>query len=452
MSMRTGLEQQDNRLSFMDQAGFLMLRATGRAQLMQCVWVYEHPIDFDAVTRFHQNLGYGLVGRRIEPSPLPFGRHRWVSSLGPPSKLDIAECARPRAELSDWADERAQLPTDPEWGPGWHLGVLPMTDGSTAISVVVSHYVVDGVGGLLTVVDAVKGNTPDFGHPPPRSRTRLRAVASDAWEAVRGAPEVARTLLRLARMAIRRRHDIARSKPSRPDTVVADGDVVVPAISVFIDLENWDARAKALGGTSYSLMAGFAAKLGERLGRQRDDDGAVTLLIAISDRTADDTRANAMSFANVSVDATRVTTDLSGARVAIRHGLATMRKVPDEALQLFPLIPWIPKRAVKRMADIFFGSADLPVSCSNFGDVDPAVRRLDGTDAEYVILRGVDQGVSRMDLERAGGQLVLVSGRFGDKISIAVLAYQPGGDNSKPYLRKLAADTLAEFELTAVID
>ena len=37
----------DNRLSYMDQATFLTLRATGREQLMQIVWIYEHPIDMD---------------------------------------------------------------------------------------------------------------------------------------------------------------------------------------------------------------------------------------------------------------------------------------------------------------------------------------------------------------------------------------------------------------------
>jgi hypothetical protein len=40
----------------------------------------------------------------------------------------------------------AQLPVDPEWGPCWHLGVLPLTDGSTAVSLVVSHCLLDGLG------------------------------------------------------------------------------------------------------------------------------------------------------------------------------------------------------------------------------------------------------------------------------------------------------------------
>jgi hypothetical protein len=444
----------DNRVASIDQASFLMLRATGRAQLMQCVWVYEHAVDFDALRRFHRNFGHGLYGRRIERSPLPFGRHRWVSSEDPPSEIDIAERPRPRAALSDWVDERTQIPVDPEWGPGWNLGVLPLTDGSTAVSLVASHCLADGVGALATIVDAIKGDVRDFGYPPLRSRTRLHSMLADARCTVRDVPELARTLVDAAKVALRRRHDLARSGPSRPTILPGDGydhTFVMPAISLYVDLDDWDTRAKTLGGTSYSLLAGFAAKLGERMGRHRTD-GAVTLLIAISDRTDGDTRAHAMSLANVSIDAPRVTTDLSGTRVVIRKALKTLREVPDEAFQLLPLTPFIPKRAVKRMGDALFGFADLPVSCSNLGDLDPTLSRLDGTDAEYVTLRGVDQNVTRQDMERAGGQLVLVAGRIGSKFSVGIVAYEPGGTNSKLHLREMVAHTLAEFDLTGVID
>jgi hypothetical protein len=451
----TSSARPDNRLSLMDQAAFLSMRTTGLGQLMQCVWVYEHAVDFDALRRFHRNFGYGLMGRRIERSPLPFARHRWVSSLGPPSDMDIAACARPRAELSDWADERSQLAIDPERGPGWHLGVQPLTDGSTAISLVGSHCLSDGVGALHTIVDAVEGNTRDFGYPPPRSRTRLRAVASDLRQTAQGAPEVARTLVAAAKLALRHGHHRVPSGAPRPTAALGDdGDrhVLVPVITIHVDIENWDSRAEALGGTSYSLVAGFAAKLAARIGRLRADGGAVTLLIPVTDRTENDTRANAMPFANVSVDAMQVPTDLSGARVAIRQAFKDLREVPDEALRLLPLIPLIPERAVKRLADVFLGSADLPVSCSNLGEIDPAVGRPDGTDAEYVILRGLNQNVTRRDLERAQGQLFVVCGRFGGRMSISVGAYQPSGNNSKPHLRELATQTLAEFALTGVID
>jgi hypothetical protein len=456
MTRRAATLRQDTRLVFTDQALFLGQRATGQEAVAQMVWVYEHPVDFDEVRRFHRNFGYGLLGRRIERSPLPFGRHRWVSSEGPAADIDLAERARPRAELSDWADERAQLAVDPEWGPGWHLGVLPMTDGSTAVSLVASHCLTDGVGLLLTVVDAAKGNTRHLGYPAPTSRTRLRAMVSDARHTIQGAPEVARALAAGARLAFRRRRDVFRSGAAGPGAEAGaggGGNVVVPAISIYVDLDDWDARAKILGGTSFSLVAGFAAKLAEHMGRRRAGDGAVTLNIPISDRTADDLRANAVSLANVGVDPAQVTTDLSAARGAIRTALKAMREVPDEALALLPLIPFIPKRVVRRGSDVVFGfAADLPVSCSNLGDLDPAAARLDGSEAEYMMVRGVDRHVTRQFLEQRPGLLTLVAARIGGKISVAVIAHQPGAENSKPRLRELAARTLAEFELTGVVE
>ncbi len=182
----------DNRLALVDQGFFAGQRAAGQTEVMQVVWVYEHALDFDGLRRVHHNLGYGLFGRRIERSPLPFGRHRWVVDRGLVGYRISADCARPRAELSDWADERSQLHVDPEGGPGWHLGVLPLTDGSTAVSLVVSHYLIDGLGLDASIADAILGNTRDLGYPPPRSRTRLRALVQDAR------PQQPGTHLRLA--------------------------------------------------------------------------------------------------------------------------------------------------------------------------------------------------------------------------------------------------------------
>jgi hypothetical protein len=445
----------DNRLAFADQALFLGQRATGQEAVAQVTWIYERPIDADEVRRFHRNFGYGLLGRRIERSPLPFGRHRWVSCEGPQADIEFVEDARPRAELSDWMDERAQLPVDPEWGPGWHMGVLPMTDGSTAVCLVASHCLTDGMGVLLTIIDAAKGNTRHLGYPVPKSRTRLRGMASDARSVIHGFPEVGRALASGARQAFRRRREVFGSSASVPVVVAQEAaeNVTVPAVSVFIDIDEWDARARALGGNSFSLVAGFAAKLAEHIGRRRASDGAVTLNIPISERAPDDLRANAVSLTNIAVDPTDVTKDLTAARGAIRTGLKAMREVPDETLEMLPLIPFVPKRVVRRGSDVVFGfAADLPVSCSNLGDIDPAVARLDGTEAEYVVLRGVDRCVTRQFLEQRPGLLTVVAARIARRICIPVIAYQPGADNSKSRLRELAAQTLAEFELTGVIE
>ena len=459
--------RQDNRLAITDHALFAQHRALGRSVVIQVVWIYEHAINFDGVRRFKHNLGQGLLGRRIERSPI-FARHRWVSDRGP-ADIDIAECARPRAELTDWADERSQLPIDLESAHGWHVGVLPLTDGSTAVSLVVSHYLIDGFGLALAIAEAVLDKARDLGYPPPRSRGRLRAVVADARQTAQDVPEAARALAAAARLARRQRRDAARSPVARPVALGGgDGDendeiVVVPVVTVHVDVDAWDARAKALGGTSETLLAGLAAKLGECVGRRRAGDGAVTLELPMSERTQDDTRAVAVSFARVSVDPTRVTTDLRDARAALKQALTTLRETPDEdERQLFWLAPFTPKRVLKSLADAALADPDRPVFCSNLRDLGPMVLALAGSDDEYAtvsahlyplhLIRVIGQNVTRQWLERAGGQLTVQSWRIGDKIGITIEAYQPGAENTKPALRKLVAATLAEFDVTGEIE
>lgn len=449
-------ERLDNRLAMVDQGLFAGHRAAGLNLAIQVVWLYERDVDLDGLRRVNHNLGYGLLGRRIERSPLPFARSRWVADRGP-SDIDVARHPRPREELSDWADERSQLPIDPERGPGWHFGVLPLTDGSTAVSMVLSHYVVDGLGLAIVVADAVRGITRDLGYPAPHSRTRWRAAVQDARQTARDAPEVGRALsaaARLARKQVRARQDVARSPAPRSVTLRAgDGDVVVvPAVSIQVDLDEWDARANALGATGKTLIAALGAKFAEGIGR-RGRDGFVTLHLPMNDRGEGDTRANAMSIATVRVDPARITTDLTDFRSTIKQALSTLREAPDESLQLRWLLPFTPKRALKRMVDAGLADPDAPMLCSNLDAFDPMVIRPDGTDGEIILTRATGQGVTRQWLELVGGQMTLQSWRIGggSKIYFTVNAYQPGAANTKSALRELAAHTLAEFGLTGTI-
>ena len=440
-----------DQLAYIDQATFLTLRATGRAQLVQYVWVYTHPVDMNGLRRFHRNLGYGFAGRLIEPSVLPFGRHRWVAANGPAVPLDVAE-ARSPSELGAWIEERSQRRIDPVQGPGWHLGVLPMTDGTTAVTLVVSHCLLDYGASLRTMIDAVNDDRRDFGYRAPRSRTRRAALASDVRQVARDLPELGRTVVAAVKFAYRSRQEISSSGTSRPSAALhgADSPLVVPAVSAIVDVRDWDARANELGGTSYSLLAGFAALLGKQQGRARPSDGAITLLIAMSDRGGeDDRRGNAMKIASATVDPAPVTTDLTAARSAVREALASLRAAPDDMHALLPITPFVPKRAVRRTADVLFG--DLPVSCSNVGDVPVELARADGTDADYVLLRPVDQGVTRGALERAGGQLVVAGGRIKGSMSIGVVGYQLGAANSREWLSDEVTATLSEFGLKGTV-
>ncbi len=64
----------------------------------------------------------------------------------------------------------------------------------------------------------------------------------------------------------------------------------------------------------------------------------------------------------------------------------------------------------------------------------------------------IESGITKNRLDRAGGQLNLLSGRVQGKIFIAISAYPVGERNSKSELRELTSRTFAEFGLTAKID
>ena len=78
MTKMKGTEEMTNILDLADQALFLGERATGATSVIQCIWVYDRAIDIGGLRRFHHHLQRGRLARRIERSPLPFGRHRWV--------------------------------------------------------------------------------------------------------------------------------------------------------------------------------------------------------------------------------------------------------------------------------------------------------------------------------------------------------------------------------------
>lgn len=442
----------DNVLPYPDQALFLALRGAGQGAVMQVLWIYEHPLDMDGLRRFHRNLGKGLLARRIEPSPLPFGRHRWVAS-GPSPDIVVAEQTRQRNEVYDWADEQVNLPLDPEWGPGWRMGVQPLADGSTAVSLVISHCIADGGAVVISVMEAIHGVARDLGYPPPHSRGRLRTLAADLRQTGRDFPEIGRTLRKATRLAANRRKQLAQSKSKVPALSNGGALARVPSTSAFVDLAEWDARAESLGANSFSLVAGFAGRVAAHLNRTRKSDGMVTLIIPVNDREdLLDTGGNVVALANVCFDPAGVTDDLTATRSAIRDALKSARAAPDEMIELLPLIPFLPKRAMAPMADAAFGfSTDLPVSCSNMGDLSADLLRADGTDAQYLCFRGVDRRVTRATLERRQGLLTVTSGRIGGKIVNTVISHQPGAENSGSHLREAVVAVLDEFGLNGEI-
>lgn len=438
----------DNQLAYIDQGSFLGLRALGRGPHQQYVWLYDHDIDLDGLRQFHQNLGYTLLGRRIERSPLPFGRHRWVAAPNQ-ADLDVAPNPRPRSELRPWLLEQSVIPVDPEFGPSWRMAMVRFTEGGGAVMMMISHSVADGGAIFASVTDAVLGRRNDYGYPPPHSRTRRAAVREDFRATVAALPDVGRAVRAAIRVARKEKSDIRTSSQRATPRPIrsAAGAIAIPSITALVDIGDWDQRAKALGGTSNALVAGIAARLGKHRGRC-DADGIVTLNFPVSDRGKDDTRANALSAVSVEVDPDQAITTLEKVRADIKASLIGLSADQNDLFETLALAPLMPKPLVRRLEGMALG-AGYPVGCTNMGDVDPVLLRLDGTPASVFFARSpIEWPITPEILDKMGGSLVVGSARAAGQVMLAASGWQVGAANTDQQLGEDLLRAVADFKLT----
>jgi len=448
---RTCRRRVDNTLAYIDQGSFLALRALGRGPLIQFTWIYDRPVDVEGLRRFHANLGEGLLGRRIERSILPFGRDRWVTDPGPVD-LEIAARDRTREDVWTWAEERVKLPIDPQHGRPWHLGVQPLVGGGSAVTLVVSHSVGDAIAIIVAITDAVLGVHRDLGYPPPGNRTRRRAILEDAWQTLRDVPNVANAVVSAVQVARAERENLATSvkSGSRRRPAASDDELVVPNATVFFDVEHWDRRAKELGGTSNSLFAALGARLGQIVGRARED-GLVTLSLPVSERADGDTRANALTETTVRVDPVKVTTDLTDLRRDVKQALAALAETPNALLSPLALVPLTPGALVRRLEGMV-QQVGSPVGCSNIGELDDAVNHPDGGPADYLAVRMLEPKVTTKVLDRMGGLLFLGCGRVHGRVFVTVASWVVGGTNTKDALHRSVRKALGDMALSGTVE
>lgn len=440
----------DNQLAYIDQGSFLALRALGRAPHQQYIWVYDHDMDFEGLKRFHENLGYTLFGRRIERSPLPFGRHRWVAD---PHQADLDISApRPRAGLRAWLLEQAVIPVDPERGPSWRMAAVPFTEGGGAVMVMVSHSVADGGAIFTSIADAALGRRNDYGYDKPGSRPRGKAIREDLAATVKDLPEVGRSIKAAVRVARQEKTDLKRSaqrSAGKPVNGTASA-IHMPSITVLVPLAEWDACAERLGGTSNAMMAALAARLGSHRGRA-DRNGMVTINMPVSDRKEGDNRANALTGVSVEVDSGEAITSLKKIRADIKSTLVNINEQQHELAAALPLTPFTPKRLLRKLEGMALG-AGYPVGCTNMGDVNPILLRPDGTVAQMFFARSpIDWPVTAEILDKLGGTLVVASARLGEKFVLVVSGWQVGAVNTEEQLTEDVMRALSDFGLTGTL-
>ena len=433
-----------NVLDLVDQSFFRLEDASG---VGQCVWVYNRPVDIDGLRRFHGHLERGRLARRIERSPLPFGRHRWVAPSDR-SELEIVATPRPREELDAWLIEQAATPLNAEHGPGWHLATMPFTDGGAAVSLVLTHCLTDGIGGCVAIVEAACGYDNAIEWPAAGSRRKWQAIRQDARQTMRDLPAIGRAAAAAARFARRNRGSGPATVPPAPPAG-ADELVTLPTATVFLNADEWDTRADSLGGTTNTLAAAVAARIAERLGRVAAD-GSVNVAMPVNERTADDTRANAVAMVDIRIDPAPAATDLRDIRSATKQALIRHRNEADERKELLPLVPLLPQRVTKRMASVATGGTTNVVVSSNLGEAPSAVNQPDGTDADYVALLSRYPTVTKAMVDQLGGVLVVHSARTDNKAFVSVLGYQPGQANTNDALRRELIGALSDFSLAPV--
>jgi hypothetical protein len=435
-----------NVLDLVDHTIFSLERAAGTTSVIQCVWVYDRTVDIDGLRRFHRHLQRGRLARRIELSPLPFGRYRWVAPGHQPD-LEVVATPRPREEFEAWLGEQANTDLDAEHGPGWHLAVLPFTDGGAGVSVVASHCLTDAVGLCEALADAASGYDNAINWPAAGSRPRWQALREDARQTVRDIPGIGRAVIAAANFVRRNRGDAGSAPPAPAPRPWAVEPITLPTATIFIDADEWDARARSLGGTSNTLLAALSARLAQRVGRV-SGDGSVTLTMPISQRSAGDTRANAITNVDITVDPAPATTDLRAMRAATKQALTRAQEQPDERWTLLPLLPLVPGRLRKRWVGVATNSA-ASVGASNVGLVNPAVNRPDGTEARHFVVKSLSSGMTEAMMHQQGGLLSLLSGRAHGWVFVSVVAFQPDHPNSNDNLRQHVSSVLSEFSLTS---
>lgn len=437
----------------MDHASYVALRALRRGPVGQSVWIYERGVDMDGLRRFQRNLGHTLLGRRIERSPLPFGRHRWVASAGPDS-IAVSTGERARSEVWDWANERAKIAVDPETGPAWHLAVQPLTGGGSAVSLVFSHTIADGAASTLSIVSAVEGHAWELGYPEPGSRPLVRALREDIGTTarlLRGIPSSLIGTVRLQRQQAARNSRPQATATKEPVLAARSKEpVTVPMVAASIDAATFDAKVAELSGTRNAFVAALAARLGHALGRV-DDDGMVMLTFPVSERTDGDTRGNALNVITVTIDPNTVVADLGPLRRAVKDALIEMQATRDAMMAPLPLIPFVPKFLMATVEKAVLQEG-RPIGCSNAGDMPAALSRIDGTEADFFIGRMIENGVTEAAFARRGGHLALGVTITNGTVAISIASWKVGGPNSAPALAKAVVAAFADFGLTPNIE
>lgn len=453
-------------LSNDDQAMFLAHRYAKQEAVIQGIWLYRRSINIERVAEFMSNLSKGLLGRLIERSVLPIGRHHWVSVPAVQGVFEMPQTQLPVDQLHPWAEAQIEQPLDPEYGPAWRLAAQSFADGSTCVSLTCSHCIADGVSATLSVVDAIQDVHRELGYPQPRRRQTCHNFTDDVKKLLEDIPSALKAFMALPKLLhhtpdhvipptvgasianVPRRLTYSDSSAS---TQFQASFTSLATVSLNVDPSHWDQTARRLRADRLTLLIAVAGHLGVALGRAKN--GYLSFMIPVSIRSrSNDLSANQVRLARIKLPVDALSDNLSEIRRLIRYQLLQTRRTPDPLSGLLPLVPFLPPWIVSPLINkVLHLSTDLPITCSHQGILPAEVNQIDGEEADMFFYRGLDRQVSYEQMRRCGGLLTAFSAEVGSSMITTIVSFEVDAENSRNRLVALVRDTLEAFSLVATI-
>ena len=197
-------------------------------------------------------------------------------------------------------------------------------------------------------------------------------------------------------------------------------------------------------GIALEALRSFAKALGRVLNQN------VSVLIPVNQRnTNSNNDGNCVSLARFTIAVDEARENLNGLKKRLHSTLMHARRDPDKLGILLPLVPFIPKRLFARAGQLALGAfTDLPITCSNLGELPEDVLKIDGTSAEDICCRGVDRPLTLSAIEARGGVATLFAGVIPGFLALSFVAYQPGVVTETHQLHQLVKEVLKRYELT----
>ncbi len=394
---------------------------------------YVSPEEIIAEIDRIAEIPYG-IGRRILPPRFRGGRHRWKAVVERPLHEISEDYVADGEGLTRWINSHLGVRLDPEFDAGWAAFSTYVEDGGTAVLIVLHHLfgIAGGVLGALYGADDVDPtvNTTGLRFIPENHFSRadeMRALRDRIVLGTIGLLKLFASLPRLALDRLRRQPPDPSAPapikgPRRLDPTRGELSADRECALAFVPAEEWDGRARELGGSGNTLLAAVDANLlrRARIARGGDAKRPIQILVPVDLSERDDLdrlglRSSAPSGDNAMTTAAVVVDGGAARHGDLRELRARMKAAYEadaddtpvirgagDAMRLVPEA--ITYRAAERAAKSFDGCA------SNVGQLPEGMLRIGNHHATHALMLGFP----------IGNETIAVLHRYENTVAISV--------------------------------